>query len=203
MSFANSIARTLIPVTMLAVPATAVAATSPDLAKVQAHLNAVNSMTANFVQTDGKGRQMSGTLQLKRPGKIRFEYGRGANMLLVSNGGQLTFLDYEVGQKSSWPLSKTPLGMLLADNPQVAKFAKIVPSNDPRVLVVRATRQPYGTLILAFTRSGAGPGGLQLYGWTAVDPQNKRTTVKLSNVRYNVGVSEGAFSYAEPKKRNR
>ncbi|QIL01571.1 outer membrane lipoprotein carrier protein LolA [Sphingomonas sinipercae] len=203
MSFANSIARALIPVTMLAVPATAVAATSPDLAKVQAHLNAVNSMTANFVQTDGKGRQMSGTLQLKRPGKIRFEYGRGANMLLVSNGGQLTFLDYEVGQKSSWPLGKTPLGMLLADNPQVAKFAKIVPSNDPRVLVVRATRQPYGTLILAFTRSGAGPGGLQLYGWTAVDPQNKRTTVKLSNVRYNVGVSESAFSYAEPTKRKR
>ena len=77
-------------------------------------------------------------MQLKRPGKIRFEYGRGANMLLVANGGQLTFLDYEVGQKSSWPLGKTPLGLLLADNPQVAKFAKIVPSNDPRVLVVRA-----------------------------------------------------------------
>jgi outer membrane lipoprotein-sorting protein len=203
MSFANSIARALVPVTMVAIPAAAVAATSPDVAKVQAHLNAVNSMTANFVQTDGRGRQMSGTLQLKRPGKIRFEYGRGANMLLVANGGKLNFVDYEVGQKSSWSLNKTPLGLLLADNPQVAKFAKIVPSNDPRVVVVRATRQPYGTLILAFARSGSAPGGLQLYGWTAIDPQNKRTTVKLSNVRYNVGVPESAFSYTEPKKRAR
>jgi hypothetical protein len=26
-------------------------------------------MTANFLQTDGKGRQMAGTLSLKRPGK--------------------------------------------------------------------------------------------------------------------------------------
>ena len=37
-------------------------------------------------------------------------------------------------------------------------------------------------------------------GWTAVDAQNKRTTVRLSNVRYNVAVPETAFNYAEPKK---
>ena len=43
-------------------------------------------MTANFLQTDGKGRQMAGTLSLKRPGKIRFAYGGGVNMLLVADG---------------------------------------------------------------------------------------------------------------------
>ena len=42
-----------------------------------------------------------------------------------------------------------------------------------------------------------------LYGWTAVDGQNKKTTVKLTNQRYNVAVPEGAFSFAEPKKRAR
>jgi outer membrane lipoprotein-sorting protein len=42
-----------------------------------------------------------------------------------------------------------------------------------------------------------------LYGWTAIDAQNKRTTVKLSNVRYNVAVSDSAFTYAEPQKRKR
>ena len=45
------------------------------------------------------------------------------------------------------------------------------------------------------------PGGLQLYGWTAIDPQNHRTTVKLSDVRFNVAVPESAFTYAEPKKK--
>ena len=56
-----------------------------------------------------------------------------------------------------------------------------MPSNDPRVVVVRA-RDPaqYGSLTLAFLRSASAPGGLQLYGWTAIDAQNKRTTVKLS-----------------------
>ena len=37
----------------------------------------------------------------------------------------------------------------------------------------------------------------------AFDAQNKRTTVKLTDVRYNVAVPEGAFTYAEPKKRKR
>ena len=42
-----------------------------------------------------------------------------------------------------------------------------------------------------------------LYGWTAIDGQNKKTTVRLTNQRYNVAVPEGAFRYAEPKKRGR
>jgi len=35
----------------------------------------------------------------------------------------------------------------------------------------------------------------------AIDPQNHKTTVRLSNVRFNVAVPESAFIYAEPKKR--
>ena len=49
---------------------------------------------------------------------------------------------------------------------------------------------------------GAGaPGGLRLEGWTAIDAQNKRTTVRLSNQRYNVAVPDSAFTYAEPKRK--
>jgi outer membrane lipoprotein-sorting protein len=162
-------------------------------------------MTANFVQTDGRGRSAAGTLQLKRPGRIRFQYGSG-DLLLVGTGGRLVFLDYTVGQKSSWDLNKTPLGILLSANPDVKRIARIQANKDSRILVVRAhdDRHPeFGTLVLAFLRSPSAPGGLQLYGWTAIDAQNKKTTVKLSNVRYNVAVSDGAFTYAEPKKRRR
>ena len=59
----------------------------------------------------------------------------------------------------------------------------------------------YGSLTLVFLRSGSAPGGLQLYGWTAIDGQNHQTTVKLSDVRYNVAVPQSAFTYAEPKKK--
>jgi outer membrane lipoprotein-sorting protein len=206
MSFASTFARALIPVAVIAAPVAAPAATSADLAKVQAHLRAVKTMTANFSQTDAKGRTLTGTLQLQRPGRIRFEYGKGVDVLLVADGQRLTFVDYEVGQKSSWKLNETPLGILLSSNPDIDRIAKIQRSEDPRVVVVRArdpARNEYGTLILAFLRDGSAPGGLRLYGWTAIDAQGKRTTVKLSNQRYNVSVSPGAFTYAEPKKKAR
>ena len=200
MNFSTTVARALLPLALAAAPAIA-AAPSPDLARLKAHLGSVQTMTANFTQTDAKGRSDNGTLQMKRPGRIRFEYN-GGDVLLVANGKTLSFIDYTVGQKSSWPLSRTPLGPLLSASPDFNGKAEILPSNDSRVVVARAkSAGQYGQLTLAFLRNSSSPGGLQLYGWTAVDPQNHRTTVKLSNVRYNIAVPESAFTYAEPKKK--
>ncbi len=200
MSFAINLARAAIPVALIAsVPA--MAAESPDLAKLKAHLGSVQTMTAKFTQTDAKGRVETGTLQMKRPGRVRFEYS-GGDVLLVADGKRLTFLDYQVGQKSSWPLSKTPLGALLSSSPDFNGKAEILPSNDSRVVVARAKNaSQYGQITLAFLRNGSAPGGLEMYGWTAIDAQGHRTTVKLSDVRYNVAVPDSAFTYAEPRKR--
>jgi outer membrane lipoprotein-sorting protein len=203
MTFSTNFARALMPAVILAAAAPAAAAPeSADLARLKAHISAVQTMTANFVQTDAKGRSAAGTLQLKRPGRVRFQYGSG-DLLLVADGKRLYFLDYQVGQKSSWPLSSTPLGPLLSGSPDFNGKAQILPNKDQRILVARAKNTAYGQLTLAFLRSASAPGGLQMYGWTAIDAQNKRTTVKLSNVRYNVAVPDSAFTYAEPQKRKR
>jgi outer membrane lipoprotein-sorting protein len=199
MNFTTKFARALLIGTMVAA-APAAAADSADLAKLKAHIGGVQTMTANFVQTDARGRSAAGTLQLKRPGKVRFQYGSG-DLLLVADGSRLYFLDYQVGQKSSWPLAKTPLGPLLSGSPDFNGKAQVLPNSNSRILVARAKNTSYGQLTLAFLRSASAPGGLQMYGWTAIDPQGHRTTVKLSNVRYNVAVPESAFTYAEPKKR--
>ena len=203
MSFASNIARAFLPAAMV-IAAPAMAAAADELKAVESSLGATQSMTADFLQTDGKGRQMAGTLSLKRPGKIRFAYGAGVNMLLVADGKTLNFIDYEVGQKSSWPIAKSPLAVLLSPNPDLTRIARILPSDNEKVLVVRArdARRPeFGTLILAFLRDRSSPGGLKLAGWTAIDAQNKKTTVRLSNQRFNVAVPESAFSYAEPKRK--
>ena len=199
MTFSTTFARAMLPAALV-VAAPAQAADSPDLTRLKTHIGSVQTMTANFVQTDQRGRSAAGTLQLKRPGKVRFQYGSG-DLLLVADGRNLYFLDYQVGQKSAYPLGKTPLGPLLSGSSDFNGKAQILPSTDSRVVVARARNSSYGQLTLAFLRSGSAPGGLQLYGWTAIDAQNRRTTVKLSNVRYNVAVPESAFTYAEPKKR--
>jgi outer membrane lipoprotein-sorting protein len=202
MKIADPFARAVVAATAMAIaaPCAAAADTSADLARLKAHIGSVQTMTADFTQTDARGRSAAGTLQLKRPGKVRFQYGSG-DLLLVANGKTLTFVDYQVGQKSSWPLGRTPLGPLLSGSPDFNGKAQVLPSQDSRVVVARARNTSYGQLTLAFLRSSAAPGGLQLYGWTAIDAQGHRTTVKLTNVRYNVAVAESAFTYAEPKKR--
>ena len=207
MAFPSLMTRALAPAAALAVLAAApsVARATGDLALVESHLASAQSMTASFTQTDNRNRSLSGNVQLKRPGRIRFEY-KGADMLLVGNGKTLTFVDYEVGQKSSWAVAKSPLAVLLASTPDLSRIARVLPQTDKRLLLVRArdSRRPeFGTLILAFVRAPGAPGGLRLEGWTAIDAQNKRTTVKLSGQRYNVAVPESAFTYAEPKKRAR
>ncbi|MCW3797717.1 outer membrane lipoprotein carrier protein LolA [Sphingomonas sp. BN140010] len=182
----------------------ALAQSDAGLAQVQRSLAATQSLSANFIQTDQRNRSLRGTLQLKRPGKVRFAYGSGANMLMVADGKRLTFIDYDVGQKSSWGIANSPLSVLLSPQPNLNRIARTIASGDPRVVLVRArdARRPeFGTIILAFAKNGTAPGGLQLEGWTAIDAQNKRTTVKLDGQRYNVPVPDGAFTYAEPKRR--
>ena len=156
MNLMNNAARALVPVAFIAaVSAAAPAATTGDLKAVETSLGATQSLTADFLQTDGKGRQMAGTLSLKRPGKIRFAYGRGVNALLVADGKTLHYLDYDVAQHSKWAIGKSPLAVLLSPSPDLARIARLVPSNNSQVVVVRArdARRPeFGTLVLAFMR---------------------------------------------------
>src|SRR4029078_7446832 len=161
MSFSDNFARALVPVAIVAMAAPAQAQEN-DLAKVEAHLAQVQSMTANFRQRQQKGRSTSGTLQLKRPGRIRFEYS-GGDLLLIGTGGKLWFLDHTVGQSNNWNLSKNPLGVLLSANPDIRRIAKIMPQSDPRILLVRArdARPPaFGTLILRLVVLAGAPGGM-------------------------------------------
>jgi outer membrane lipoprotein-sorting protein len=177
-------------------------AQSGDLAAVSTHLKAVGTMTAGFAQTDRAGKTLNGTLSIKRPGKIRFQYQKGVPILIVSDGRALTFIDYSVKQVQSWPVRNSPLGVLLDPERNLARIAKIVNTGDPRILVVEARdpkRPEYGVITLAFVRDADAPGGLMLNGWVALDAQSNRTTVRLTNQRFNVAVSDETFRWRDPR----
>lgn len=192
------------PVALAAVsPAPVVAQSAQGLSQVQAHMKAVNTMTARFTQTDRRGRSQSGTLTLKRPGKIRFDYGRNAKMLIVGDGRALTFIDYEVGQRQRWPINDSPLSVLLNPNQDLARFARVT-RNDNQVVMVEAKdprRREFGTITIAFAKMASAPGGLMLQGWNVVDAQNNLTSIRLSGQRFNVPVAESAFTYRNPAPR--
>lgn len=190
----------------LALPGTAigqsVSSQSQDLAQVSRHLKAMQSLRAGFIQTDRSGQTLSGTLTLKQPGKIRFEYQKDARLLIVSDGRALTMIDYQVKQVQRWPIRNSPLGALLDPNRDLTKYGKLIRTGDPDVVSVEvrdAKRPEYGVITLIFTRMPSAPGGLSLVGWVALDSQNKRTTIRLSGQQYNVAIADKAFAWTDPR----
>ncbi len=177
-----------------------------DLQKVNAYIRAVTSMTADFAQTDKNGQVVTGKITLKQPGKIRFQYQKGIPLLIVGDGKALTMIDYEVRQVQRWPIGSSPLGALLDPNKDLSKFGKVIQTGDPTVLSVEARdpkRPEFGTITMVFKRKPASPAGLELYGWVALDSQNNRTTIRLTNHRYGVPIADSAFRWTDPRPRGR
>ena len=190
---------------LLAVPALISAASSGDLTLVQKHLQSVESMTANFTQSDRSGKVLAGVLTLKKPGRIRFQYEKGVPILIVGDGKALWFLDYSVGQKQRWPIGGSPLGILLDPSRDMSKVATVVQTDNPGIVAVDAAdpKHPeYGRISMVFARNAAAPGGLMLQGWVALDSQNNRTTIRLSSQRFNMPVNDRTFQWRDPTPGN-
>jgi outer membrane lipoprotein-sorting protein len=176
------------------------------LAQVNAYIRGVTTMTADFVQTDRAGQTLSGKLTIRQPGKVRFQYQKGVPLLIVGDGKALTMIDYEVRQVQRWPIGSSPLGALLDPKKDLSRFGKLIQTGDPKVISVQARdpkRPEFGTITMIFQKDPAGPAGLQLYGWVALDSQNNRTTVRLSNQRYGVPVADSAFRWTDPRPTGR
>lgn len=208
LSFRSALAVVLaaaVPATLALAPAPVVAAAG-DLDKAVEALRGISTMQADFTQTDRSGQNVSGVMTLKRPGKIRFEYAKGTDMLIVSNGKSMYFVDYEAKQVQRWPISNSPLGALLDPSRDVKKYGKLVPTGHSDVvsIEVRDSKHPeYGVITLIFARDASAPGGLRLTHWVALDLQNHRTTVRLANHRYGVSVADSAFTFKDPRRSTR
>lgn len=195
-----------VPIGAVFAPAAPAFAQSGDLDRAVSALRGISTMKADFTQTDREGRTIDGVMTLKRPGKIRFQYGKGTEMLVVSNGKSLYLVDYEVDQVQRWPIKNSPLGALLDPNRDIKRYGKLIPTGNRDVISieVRDPKRPeFGVMNMIFVRNASAPGGLQLTHWVALDSQNHRTTVRLKNHRYGLSVADSAFKFKDPRKSTR
>jgi outer membrane lipoprotein-sorting protein len=184
-------------------PAPLAAQSSSQLDAAVGALRAIATLRADFTQTDRAGNVAAGVMTLKRPGKIRFDYGKDSDLLVISNGKSLFVVDYEVNQVERWPIGKSPLGALFDPERDVKRYGKLVPTGNPDVISVevRDPKKPeFGMINLIFVRKPSAPGGWQLTQWVALDAQNHRTRVQLSNQRYGVPVADSTFTFKDPRR---
>lgn len=197
------------PALLLAPVAPAQAQTSAanaQLNRAAGALRAITTLRADFTQTDRNGQALSGTLTLRNPGRIRFQYGNDVNMLVVSNGRTLSVIDYDVQQVERWPIRNSPLGALLDPNRDISRYGRVVPTNSAGVITIRVDdpdRPEIPQITLIFVEKAGAPGGMELNSWVALDAQNNRTTVRLRNHRYGVSVPDSTFTFRDPRPTSR
>lgn len=204
---ASALALSALPLPQPFAPAPLAAQANPgDLDRVVEALRGISTMQADFTQTDRQGGIANGVMTLKRPGKIRFDYGKKADFLVVSNGKSLYVVDYQVNQVERWPITNSPLGALFDPSRDVKRFGKLLPTANRDVISVEVrdpAKPEFGIITMIFVKNAAAPGGLQLSHWVALDAQNNRTTVRLTNHRYGLEVAESTFTFRDPRKATR
>ncbi|MCJ9429841.1 LolA family protein [Kordiimonas marina] len=202
-------AKALPPVEEQTVPETKADRNLEALRRVQTYMDQVNSLKASFTQRAPDGKETHGTLYMERPGKVRFDYTDGTPFLVVADGKTLSFVDYEVGQVTKWPVKDTPLKALLGHSVDLASVnahIELNPAGIPDMLALSAqdADQPEQGQITIYFKTNPGKAsedksGLQLLSWSVVDARGGLTYVKLSNESLNLPLDKGLWTFKDPR----
>ncbi|THF57359.1 outer-membrane lipoprotein carrier protein LolA [Ollibium composti] len=189
LALAGTAALNLAPGLRLLRPAEAAA---PDVAqKIADHFSAVKTMTGEFVQFGPKGEQTGGKFFLERPGKIRFNYDGASDFRVISDGQSVVILNKKLRTSDLYPLSKTPLKLLLDDRIDLSG-GKVtgIKQEDDLTTIQLADKQVFGNSKITMMFD---PKTYELRQWTITDAQGKDTTVMIFNTREGVNFAADTF----------
>ena len=118
----------------------------------------------------------------------------------LAGSGNGLFYDKSLKQVSYFPLSSTPLGILLSENLKLAGEVTVSAverlPGQVHVVLYRTASPGDGTLTLVFA-----DGPLSLRQWMITDPQQRETTVSLFNVSVGGTFDQKLFDTADPRLR--
>lgn len=156
------------------------------------HFASVKTMRGEFVQFGPRGEQTGGTFQIARPGRIRFDYEPPAQFSVVSDGKNVVMNNKKLRTYDMYPLSKTPLKLLLDERIDLSGGrVKKVSAEPDLVTIVMADKSVFGNASITMMFD---PKSNELRQWTITDAQGKDTTVMLFNVKEGASVDSSKFS---------
>ena len=186
--------------------------TAPELAAaLQRHYETIRDFSADFRHTSrgvlGRETIERGTLVVKKPGKMRFEYRAPEQKLFVTDGTTMYEYIPEMRQLNVREVPKTDDGStpvlflsgrgnlvrdftpsftgLPADIPKESRALKLVPKN-PQV--------EYESLVLIVDART-----LALRGLTALDGQGGTSSFVFTNLRENINPPDQQFQFTPPR----
>jgi outer membrane lipoprotein carrier protein len=175
-----------------------------DLArKVQAYYEATRDLEAKFQQTytyAGFGRRQvsSGTLRVKKPGMMRWDYEKPAAKTIAVKGSRLVQLEPEerqayVDEKFDASAMSAAVTFLLGKGDLAREFS--VSTGEGGALMLRPKEPDPRVETIALT---VGPSG-EVSATRVVDGAGNVNEIRLTDVRQNPGLPESAFDVKLPK----
>ncbi len=149
--------------------------------KISDYINSFKNLQGEFTQISPKGNMSSGVFFISKPGKMRFEYAPPNPFLIVADGKWLTIKNRAKEKGDQFPLSETPLRLVLGENVDLLKDTDILAFEETDGLTSVTLEDKGGSLggklVLIFDQNRK-----TLQQWVVIDGKGRKTTVSLENL---------------------
>jgi len=176
---------------------------TPDITKslkrIEAYLDSIKTMQAEFLQISSNGESASGEILLVRPERLRIEYAPPTPVLIIANGKYFSYVDTELKQVNHIPVEDTPAAFLLRKNFSLTEGDLALTNfeqggNTIRVSMVQTKDPLAGEFTFVLTDEP-----MVLRKWSIVDAQGIVTDLTLINARFDFPISDDRFITSFPE----
>ena len=172
------------------------------LANISQYLQNLKILKADFSQTNPDDTISSGTILIKRPGRMRFEYNKPDKTLVLVSAGALAIFDPKGDEEPiTYPIKNNPISLILKGEVDLLNsgiVAKYKVSAEKAILTIRDPKKPQrGSVELVFV--GTKP---ELEKFSIKNENGSSTSISLKDIEYPKKLNETLFSIAlETQKR--
>jgi len=173
---------------------------------VDRHYNNLNSLRAQFTETyrgAGVTRTESGTLWLRRPGKMRWEYTEPKEKIFVSDGKTAYFYVPGERQARRAPIKdlddlRSPLRYLLGKTKLKKEFANLTvrAGDQPGAVLIRGVPTGMADRVTEMTLEVDSHG--QIRRILIEEADGSQTEFVFSGIQENVSVEDARFRFQVP-----
>ena len=151
------------------------------------------------MQVGPRGNISNGIFYISKPGKMRFEYNPPSPYLIVSDGTWVVIMNRKNKRTDHYPLSSTPLQLVLSKNVDLMKQARILDVRTEagaiKLTLAAKNKAVPGKLTLTYSEEKS-----EIQEWAVIDGEGRRTTISLSELKPGGDHAASLFKVKRPKK---
>lgn len=161
------------------------------------YLNGLQTLRAEFTQTNEENKRESGTFFLKRPSQARWEYHPPSPLTLIANSGFLSIIDTELEEVRNIPAENALSSVLSAKHIDLSNVPGVITSSPERsgdyihISLRKKNAGHDGSLTLRFKETDNGV--ITLAGFTQLDAAGRTTDITFTELYPNVEVHKSQF----------